>query len=234
MFANGPLIAERYAALSERTIHSYPNSIDADFLERLLAIDPASVPALPGRPTSKKVVYTGNINDRFDLRALNEVVEQCDEFDFVLVGPVTVPSESAADWERLRRRANVFHRPPVAHDQLPAILARADALLLPYHHRGGDVMFPGKLFEYMATVKPIFATVDYASGMIAVPSMRYCETTQDMAVALQDISSGKWTVSDDERQACIRIARENTWARRAEEFAELTGLCSGAPCRSSK
>jgi teichuronic acid biosynthesis glycosyltransferase TuaH len=106
--------------------------------------------ALPG----PRLLYVGSLESRVDVAAIASAARGMPSASFVLVGPLL----DAGHFEALRREPNVFLRPPVAREEVVALVAAADACLIP-HVRNGltEAMSPLKLYEYLAGGSPVAA-----------------------------------------------------------------------------
>lgn len=68
---------------------------------------------------------------------------------------------AAADVERLARKTrNVAVRPPVASDDLPALLAGADVQVVLQRRIAAGANLPSKIATYMASGRPLLASID--------------------------------------------------------------------------
>lgn len=102
------------------------------------------------------VLYTGRVNEEKGAGVLLEAAALLPNVRFVLVGKVYEPQYQ----ERARRLGNVTLTGFVSPAQVPAYLAAADILVLPSTSSlpYAAYMSPLKLFEYMASGKPIVAS----------------------------------------------------------------------------
>jgi len=216
VFANGPRIATEYQEHAARRVISLPNGVDAAFIEHLGRDLP--VPTFyQGHESERRAVFTGNINDRIDFGMLADVVQE-PGWRFFFIGQDSVLAQHRPTWERILARPNVCFVGPRPHGDIPAILAHADALLMPYSHTGHEKMFPAKLFEYAAAGKPIITTVDHTAGTFAIPSVTICGSSGAFRAALRAIRDRRGTVPADVSVACATLARQNTWDARAVAF----------------
>jgi Glycosyl transferases group 1 len=100
----------------------------------------------------------------FLLAALDRLVERRpelrDRIRLHLVGPLTIREEDALDQARCRDLVEAHGYLP--HEESLALVRSADALFLPLHRlpRGGRAtILPAKLYEYLASGRPILAAV---------------------------------------------------------------------------
>ncbi len=130
----------------------------------------------------------------------------------VLVGPQQDPDA------RLASMAHVFMAAPVPYEQLPALAAASDVLVMPY----GDMpvtraMQPLKLTEYLATAKPAVvrhlpATAEWADAADVVDDKdRFVQAVQER------VRSG---LPSSQRHARQRL-KEYSWDAKARQFEAL-------------
>jgi glycosyltransferase involved in cell wall biosynthesis len=104
-------------------------------------------------PSGRKTIgYLGNIERRIDFHLLLQLMERLSDFQLIMAGPIElkyVPEE-------------VLHHPrikfigAVAHEDAPSVLKGFDVAIIPFLiDEVSDGIYPLKLFEYLATGKPI-------------------------------------------------------------------------------
>ncbi|PKN42481.1 MAG: hypothetical protein CVU60_05690 [Deltaproteobacteria bacterium HGW-Deltaproteobacteria-18] len=106
------------------------------------------------RPT---LVYTGSLSHEKGAAFLAEAATRMGHINFVIIGGNA--KESAALAVRYNC-ANLFLHQSVPHKEIPSILQDANMLVMPYLPEGALIpyMSPLKLFEYLATGKPILSS----------------------------------------------------------------------------
>ncbi|MHC1733532.1 MAG: glycosyltransferase [Bacteroidales bacterium] len=106
------------------------------------------------RPT---LVYTGSLSAEKGAAFLAEAASRLGHVHFVIIGGSAKESTALAD---AKKCANLFVHPNVPHKEIPSILQDADMLAMPYMPEGDLIpyMSPLKLFEYLATGKPILSS----------------------------------------------------------------------------
>lgn len=129
-------------------------------------------------PADKKIVcYAGNIYQGRGIEYLIDVSLKMKEVLFLIVGGLEEEVTRYRDIAREKEAQNFTLSGFVPHRIVPLYLAASDLLVMPYTSgmtiKGGtvarDFTSPIKLFEYMASCRPIVAT--------AIPSV--CEILQD-------------------------------------------------------
>lgn len=155
-------------------------------------------------------VYFGTIALSIDMALLEEISRR---YHLRLVGPTKVSLDGLA--------AGTEIVGPVPHEQIPRLIRDADVLLLPYNTRPHmQGVIPAKLFECLATGKPVVATnlttideyrelVYLCNGYEKVFKAIEASQQEDKALAAQRIA----------------IARENSWERRITQMEQaLQGI----------
>ena len=154
---------------------------------------------------------------KVDLQLLELLANRRTEWSFVLIGPWGHPGDSERLFDRLRELPNVHWLGARRQGDLPRYLRAADVLLLPYvltrHTRH---VFPLKVFEYLATGKPIVATQlealsEYSNAIsIAVDADDF---ERLIAAAIERGAAGS--------SARVDLARRHTWASRVQSIRDL-------------
>lgn len=187
-----------------------------------------SAPWATARPSSEfagasrpLVGYVGMIQQRVDALLLATVARRLPHATFVLVGQVS---------SGCRRLMTILppnvrllgHRP---YHQVPALVAAWDACIVP-HRRDGltDTMDPLKLYEYLASGKPVVSTVTSPNPVIA-SHVRVATMPDAFAAALAE----EVELDDGERRAARRKAvHGQTWAARASRALHVIEEASRA------
>ena len=209
-----PFLQRKMAAYHPRT-HCVPNA--ANFLLSQRATWPETpihptVGALPG----PRIGYVGNIERRIAYDWLIEIFRAQPDWQLVMVGPYDrdfVPAEFLT-------LPNVHLLGPVPHAQLPEVLKGFDVALIPF--RKDEVsaqIYPLKLFEYLGSGKPV-VTTNFNEEVIAPlrPLVACGEDMPSLRTAIQ------LALQDDDpsrKQARLRVAAENDWSARAQQFIHL-------------
>lgn len=148
-------------------------------------------------------VYFGTLGLSVDVDLLRSISHQ---YPLRLVGPVRQPLDGF-DTETEIVGA-------IPHEQVPDAIRDADVLLLPYgarsHMRG---VVPAKLFECLATGKPIVAT--NLPSLDDYGELVYLCDGHDAVLAAIEASRTESESLAERRMAC---ARQNTWAHRIDEM----------------
>ncbi|HEU5252498.1 MAG TPA: glycosyltransferase [Solirubrobacterales bacterium] len=161
---------------------------------------------LPG----PRLLYVGSLESRVDVTAIAAAAAALPDASFALVGPVL----DEAHFEPLRGLANVRFQPPAPREEVVALVAAADACLIP--HVDSPLtrsMSPLKLYEYLAGGAPV-AALDLPSLRDVSPRV---QIRDDLTEAIEAaLAQGR--ASDEERQA---FAQANSWRERQETIVQM-------------
>lgn len=175
-------------------------------------------PALAGLPGQRVLGRLGSVTGQLDLEPLLYLARHRPEWTFVLMGRVTKPAA-----EQLRGQDNIVLTGAVNPLDVPDFLYRCDLLFdLAWFDRPGDVV-PSRVYEYLATGKPIVTVVD-PSAPDAIPEL--VSTAYDGPGFLRQC---KAAFREDPSLPRRRreMARQSSWANRAAQVSgilEATGL----------
>jgi glycosyltransferase involved in cell wall biosynthesis len=148
-------MAEAVGIPPERLWGIWPSGVNADQFAR------ARQRHWPAEGESIQLIYVGAIFQERNLMGLCRAVEAANaaglSFGFTIVGDG--PEREALSDYAARTGGRIRVLPPVAHVQVPDLLARAHVGVLPFPDEPKfRVSSPIKLFEYMAAGMPILAT----------------------------------------------------------------------------
>jgi len=116
-------------------------------------------------PEKFLVVHAGNIGEKQKLELLVQAAKRLEPYttvEFLIVGDGARKGAVMAEAERLRL-ANVRFFPLQPADRFAEILAAANVLILHQQRDVLDTVIPSKLLTYMASGRPIIATVAASS-----------------------------------------------------------------------
>ncbi|HTR02431.1 MAG TPA: glycosyltransferase [Thermoanaerobaculia bacterium] len=221
------LVAEaNLVAATSRLLLEKVRRVRPDVLAVPNAGDPAHFEALPARAASplaalpRPVVgYYGAIAAWFDAPAVADAARRHPEWSFALVGGV-----SGADLASLEGRPNVHRFGEVPYEKLPAWVAGFDVCTIPFERSPlTEATNPVKVFEYLATGKPIVARrlpeLEALGDAVSLYDAR-----ERFAAALEQ------AVREDPAAPVVArrraLARENTWDAR---YRVLKDAIAGIP-----
>jgi glycosyltransferase involved in cell wall biosynthesis len=131
----------------------------------------------------------------------------------VLAGQIT-----GGDYSQLKQMNNVHFLGRLPYEKIPQLCAFFDVCLLQWKMSEWiECCNPLKMFEYMASGKPI----------VSVPikeSMQYCDIISIAHNKEQFADAIRWELQNDtQERSCkrIEIAREHSWDKHVDKISEL-------------
>jgi len=201
LLADSDFNAERLSRIAGgREVHRAPPGVSYELFRRAYRGDEAESP--------KTVYYFGGIHPAMDMGLYNALAEHV---PVVFIGQV-------APKVRKRISPRIEVRPPVANADLPRAVRDADVLALLYRRNDYTrAVIPAKLFECMATGKPVLTTglgetERYADAI-------YC-LDGSLEAVLTTMGSLRQTETPQRLNRRDEIAREADWDNR---FRTLVG-----------
>lgn len=209
------------AQISRPVRHS-PNAVAESFIEQLRKISeatessaPSDIAAIP-RPI---VGCTGQINHSYDWGLIAGLADALPEVSFVFVGPLTKASaETEATISRVLARPNVFWLGRKEHSELPQYLAAFDICFNPLViNADNDRRSPLRLFDYMASDKPILST-GIAEALLHREHIACIDNEEDAVRWIKEMAGVKHVPNADARHQYVR---RHTWGARAAALLEF-------------
>ena len=196
------------------TIKIFPNAVDVRHFKPLDESElelPAEVLKIP-----KPIIgYLGGLSDRVDIPLLNMLSAKHLEWSFVLMGRLLDKIEKSIICKRFIERGNVYVLGSRPFEQLPRYLNAFNVCILPLdvNHPFNINCSPLKLYEYLATGKPIVST-DLPHVRKFKDVVRIGRNVDDIANLIKKCFNEK----DSLKEKRIAMAKENTWEKRVTEM----------------
>jgi UDP-galactopyranose mutase len=181
-----------------------PNGISVDRFDRF-TVPPSDLARIP-RPW---VGYAGTITSRVDEELVAWLAEQRQNVHFVFLGPLMDP----ARFRSLFKHPNVHYLGNKHYSDLPDYLLNFDVSIIPHrtgrHENDGDSL---KVFEYLASGKPVVSTNTLDIAEAVWPVIKRCSSRESFLSALDEYLA----LSEAERQALasqlrLAIPPERDW-----------------------
>jgi hypothetical protein len=156
--------------------------------------------------------YVGTIFKRLDLDLIAELSEKLPRCSIVLIGNILLPSEELINI----RRNNVFLLGGRKYEELPNYMMNFDVCILPYIPVL-DTSPPTKIYDYLATGKPIVST--YLPALEDFGNLIKLAHTKEEFIRL-----AREAVNEDDAQIQnrrLQKAKESSWSFRAEEIMNI-------------
>ncbi len=161
-----------------------------------------------------RIGYFGGIEEfRVDIELIAYIAKEKPDWNILIFGPVYKTDTS------ILKQKNIIMGGPVAHNILPCYLQKLDVLILPYKIKEfTKSLFPAKIFECLATGKPIVATPLEELFLFESGVIRIAKTEEEFVQVIADS-----LISDTEaqKQKRLKIARENSWEQRFEKIEAI-------------
>ncbi|MBE0568168.1 MAG: glycosyltransferase [Deltaproteobacteria bacterium] len=193
----------------------YENAVDPVFLG-----SPSFFPHAAGNGRRPRIGYAGYISERTDTELLRLVAEKRPDYDLVLAGPIEVPK---AEFERMLL-PNVRYEGVVPYERMPEFLRNLDICLIPHHDtRFSRSMSPLKLFQYLASGRPVVSTnvagVDRWKHLISI-----ADSHDEFLLRIDETLLNDSMEKSQER---ISAARLETWDRRVKDMLNAVVEAAG-------
>ncbi|WP_338869931.1 glycosyltransferase [Spirosoma sp. SC4-14] len=163
-------------------------------------------------PPQKPVVgYLGSADNRINIDLMAYCVQTMPDVEFQFIGEVHEPALP----NRLKNYPNVTFIPPRQPAELPPLLAKLSAGIIPFVcNKHTYTIYPLKINEYLAAGLPVvstpFSILDDFGGIIEI-----ADTPEAFALALRRALAD----TDPQRvQQRVDTAQANSWTQRAIEF----------------
>lgn len=154
VFANSLITWENKKKIAPDALR-FPSGANVAHFQQALILDPhMDAKKLP----CPLLIYAGNINEKINLKLLYNLAKSQPRWSIVLIGKTFLGADSVS-LTQLRGLPNTHLVGKKPFDELPSWFAAADVCLLPYVD--GEATYyrsPLKLYEYLATGRPIIST----------------------------------------------------------------------------
>ncbi|HIE28425.1 TPA: glycosyltransferase family 1 protein [Candidatus Poribacteria bacterium] len=157
--------------------------------------------------------YIGAICERTDFKLLNRLADEFPKCSIVLIGSMS-QGITESDISHLTSKNNVYYLGLKEHGELPKYIKSFDVCLMPYKLENTKTINPTKLYDYLATGKPIVSTffddIEYYQDLV-----RIAETHEEFIGQVREALAENDSALVQRR---IDYAKQNSWSARADEI----------------
>jgi len=217
-FAISGKLADDFKSRGASTVIYSPNAASTEFIASLAQAS-GEMPQDLQRIARPIVGCIGQMNRSYDWNLIQSLLEMMRDVSFVFVGPCFEETgETRAQMDRvLRGNPNMHWLGAKPHEQLPNYLRHFDICLNPLAITPqNDRRSPLRLYDYLATDKPIISTAIAEALAMRNLVMTFASATEGAELIRKATAPG-YTFDLDARRAFLR---ENTWEARAKQFLE--------------
>ncbi len=160
----------------------------------------------------KRICYFGGIHrSRINLPMVFSVARENPDIEFIFIGPLRTKVKAKPD--------NIKFLPPININKLPEKLRDCDCIIFPYlENEFTKGIIPVKLFQSMATGKPIIATGINENLKNYSDVIYLANSQEEFSHFIRNLSELESREKYEKRK---RIARENSWEKRFHTFLNV-------------
>ncbi len=189
--------------LSPRQTALVPNGVDFGFFQSPNTTQKEPHPLLSSIP-GPIVLYTGILDSRLDQALIKHAAKDLPRVSFVLAGPEATQLRKAS-WP-----PNVHFPGPVAHNELPQLMASATAGIIPFDIQNRLELIQGirplKLLEYMAAGLPVICARWPELETMQSPAWLY-DNKQEFVQLVHKVLAGEHNPADS-----LTFAKKHDWS----------------------
>jgi glycosyltransferase involved in cell wall biosynthesis len=201
------------SAIVERIDPQGPAAVVPNGVDPGLWVEPGPPPSWFAELPGPRFLYVGTLDDRLDVKALQELARTWPQGSVVLVGPLADRPHLAP----LLAEQNAVLHGPVSRKGVAALAHAADACLLPHRRTPlTEAMSPLKLYEYLASGTPTVATDLEPVRRVDGPVLRVPPGGDFVAGVRLALAAGPAEEADRRR-----FIAANSWSARTAEVLAL-------------
>ena len=149
-------LVEQTKSLSQKAKVNYlPNGVDVEMFQKKEETSPRDLANIP----HPRITFVGALTTWIDLPLIIGLADKWKDYQFILIGPVDQDLDNHPETQRLKQMENVHFLGSKPYKEVPNYLHYSDVLLLPRTMDPYSLACdPLKLYEYLATGKPVVST----------------------------------------------------------------------------
>jgi ADP-heptose:LPS heptosyltransferase/glycosyltransferase involved in cell wall biosynthesis len=205
-FGVSPVLKERMEKVNPRT-YLLESGADVDHFAPGRLARAAGHPAIKDLP-HPRLGFVGQVDARLDQDLLVHIARSRPDWHIILAGR----QHAEVDFSAVQRESNIHLLGYQPYDQLPNVVREFDVCLVPYKSTNlTNSCSPLKVFEYLATGKPVVST-----PLLGLGSSR--DAVRIATTADEFVSAVERALANPEEGRELRLARaeENSWHRRVD------------------
>jgi teichuronic acid biosynthesis glycosyltransferase TuaH len=207
---SGRAVAAVAPAILEQIQPTGPSAVVPNGVDPEEWATPGPAPGWFAELSGPRLLYVGSLESRVDVSAIASAAKAMPDVSFALVGPVLDP----AHFEPLRGPANVHFSPPASRAEVVALVAAADACLIPHVDSPlTRAMSPLKLYEYLAGGAPVAA--------LDLPPIRNVSPGVQIRDDLTEAIKAALALGRAPEQERLKFAQANSWQQRQELIVRM-------------
>jgi|GEM_PF-1005592 len=203
----GSQFNKAFFSQNRNDVYCIENAVDEDFIA-----EPSALPLTKDRPVT--LGYIGTLSERTDHDLLSFIAKERPDWNIIIAGKTEIALE-ALPWTGVD---NIDYRGVLPYKSLPKLMATFDVCLIPHKDTTySESMSPLKLFQYLASGRPIVSTniegINTFKHLIRVAS-----STNDFISEIENTLN-----TDTIEQSYLRInaAKAHTWEKAIQSMFEL-------------
>jgi len=215
--ASEPIVEKRRKF--NKNVYFIPNAVDYNHFKKAFD-EKTAIPDDITRIPHPIIGFVGNMNQSIDFNLLTFLAHQRPEWSLVLIGSFNAYERGFMRSKELREARsckNIYFIGGRPFEQIPGYLKAFDICLIPYK----DTEFnrsrsPVKLYEYMASGKPI-VSIPVCQCQQFKATIEIAKDPQSFLEAIERVLAGNHNVMLQN----LMIAEENSWERRADKVSKI-------------
>ncbi len=202
--------------------HKHERCKSMHLIRNGVKLDPYLPDSLAANQIPKEIQFSGPVagyigtlhEDRLDVELVVQVANKLPQVHFVFIGPNSL---SAANTKTLEDLPNCHILGAKPYEQLPSFMAGFNVCITPHVVSPfTDSLDPIKMYEYMATGKPIVSTP--CAGFRDLRELIFIANDSNQ---FADFITQAITEKNEKDSARVDWAREQTWDKRVDEIEKI-------------
>jgi glycosyltransferase involved in cell wall biosynthesis len=198
-----------------KNIYCFPSSVDTNHFEKALK-DETEIPEELLQIPEPRVGYYAVIDERADLKLLQETAKIMPGVSFIMIGPV---SKGKVAPEDIPHEKNIYWLGGKPYEDLPKYLKGLNICMMPFAlNESTKFISPTKTLEYMAALKPIISTPvkdvtrDYSDTVSIVSS------SKEFSKAIEKLLNESTEEKERRKSLQRKVIESTSWDKTVDEM----------------